>query len=126
MKSQPSPSLPKQRAKRAKARVMWATRSDAKHGFYIHEIAHTSKPSTRVTHLDNTPIKPSPVAVLPANSKQQARQLVRWANLSYEEKRVKVGEKIQRWMNGYILCGKYNTVADCILNLLGESPDPEN
>jgi hypothetical protein len=65
-----------------------------------------------------------PVAVLPVRTQQQARQLVRWHNKTYAQKVEAVAMAI---CEEQMLPAPFHfKFARNVLNLLGESPDPEN
>lgn len=130
-------SLPKQRAKRPKAKLMWAT--------YALGYGNLSCVYNK-TFTDDMTDAILPVAVIPV-TQQKGRQLVRWANLSYAQKVEAVGALWpSNWLDGALAdirkailaknvgCPEIerliyrirDEVTRELLNLLGESPDPEN
>jgi len=127
MKPKPSPS-PKQRAKRLpKARVMHGISNKKHTAVCITELDH------RISHLLVGGEFEISVAVLPTRTQQQASQLVRWANLSYAQKVGELAETLAAYVYGDSLrelAPSYQQacreIAATALNLLGESPDPEN
>lgn len=121
MKPKPSHSLPKQRAKRPKARVLYVQRDEGPHPAFAQ--------SCRIWNI--------PSAVIPTRTQQQARQLVRWHNKTYAQKVEAVAYLLwayksylsARWKWKRMTASDkdyYRGFAIAILNLLGESPDPEN